>query len=227
MDPLPAHPYYPQSETLPGFVPIQRHWTELVATFSLIVTAVGLTAAVVAPLLRPRITRGDRLTFVWCSVSAFIQLTLEIYYLFTYDTLAGRSSLIAELHKEYSKADSRYIFQDSSVIINEVLTVCVGAPLLLANLYCLVVQSPHRHPIQIVVSVGHIYGSLMYLGTNFIDQWKYTVPHPFYQYAYFYLLSTPWLVFPALLIYQSWKALCPPAAVIRPCVGSPGKEKPQ
>ncbi|KAJ1962275.1 hypothetical protein H4R35_007372, partial [Dimargaris xerosporica] len=224
MDPLTVHPYYPRSEPLPGYAPIQRHWTELVATFPLMVAAVGLTAALVAPRLRPHITRGDRLAFVWCASSIFIQLTLEIYFLFTYDTLAGSSSLLAELLKEYSKADSRYIFQDPSVIINEALTVWVGAPLLLANMYCLIVQSPHRHPIQIIVSVGHIYGSLLYLCTNFIDEWKYTVPQLYYQYGYFYLLSTPWLVCPALLIYQSWKALCSPAAVTTPCVGSPGKE---
>lgn len=58
-----------------------------------------------------------------------------------------------------------------------------------------------------IVSVGQLYGDILYYATSFFDHVvngiSYSRPENFYFWFYFVGCSAVWIVVPAVLIYQS------------------------
>jgi len=64
-----------------------------------------------------------------------------------------------------------------------------------------------RHPLQAVVSLGQIYGDVLYYATSMFDHYildmTYSRPEPFYFWGYFVLMNAFWIVIPGKLLYDS------------------------
>ncbi|TID17890.1 putative ebp domain-containing protein [Venturia nashicola] len=173
----PLHPYYPLEAEITGYVANDRHFLALIQIFAF-VCLVGLGA-----------------TYAVC------------YYVYNFKTLASRQTLFGQLWKEYSHSDSRYLTQDPFVLCMETITALVWGPLSLLTAYLILTSHPLRHPLQIIVSLGHMYGDILYYGTSFFDHHVANISHcrpePFYFYVYFVGMNAPWILIPAALMWRS------------------------
>ncbi len=80
--------------------------------------------------------------------------------------------------KEYAKADSRYASRDSFVISMETVTAFVEGPLCFVILYGIYKQCSWRYCLQTIVSVGQLYGDVVYYGTAYLEGWSSCCPMP-------------------------------------------------
>lgn len=118
------HPYYPLDLVLDHYVPntysMKDTLTLLFSTFGAI--TIG-SIALSYPKRHSTIKGlGNQLTFLWFFMCGFIHLFLEGYFGIYHATLAGDQSPLAQVWKEYSLSDSRYLSSDSFVLIMERIT---------------------------------------------------------------------------------------------------------
>ncbi len=87
-------------------------------------------------------------------------------------------------------------------VINIALTKqLLWGPLSFVVAAMIVSQHPLRHPLQLIVSLGQLYGDILYFGTSFFDlhvlNLSYWRPEPAYFWGYFFFLNAIWLVIPS------------------------------
>lgn len=71
--------------------------------------------------------------------------------------------------KEYTQADSRYATRDSFVIAMEAITAFVEGPGCFAVVYGMLTRRPWVYTVQVLVSIGQIYGDVLYFGTSILE----------------------------------------------------------
>jgi hypothetical protein len=64
----------------------------------------------------------------------------------------------------------------------------------------IIISHPLRHPLQMIVCVGQIYGLILYYGTSMFDHYynkiAYSRPEPWYFWGYYFFMNFIWMVFP-------------------------------
>lgn len=62
------------------------------------------------------------------------------------------------------------------------------------------VDHPMRHPLQALVSLGQIYGDVLYFATSMFDHYHkglaYCRPEPYYFWFYYVFMNAIWIVIP-------------------------------
>lgn len=170
----PMHPYWPRHLRLDNFVPNDcPTWHILAGLFSasgvLVVTTWLLSGrAAVVPLSTWR-----RLSLCWFAVCGFVHLVIEGWFCLYHEELLGDQAFLSQLWKEYAKGDSRYILNDNFTICMETITACLWGPLSLWVVIAFLRQQPHRFVLQLVVSVGQIYGDVLYFLTEHRDGFQH------------------------------------------------------
>ncbi|XP_017710891.1 PREDICTED: 3-beta-hydroxysteroid-Delta(8),Delta(7)-isomerase [Rhinopithecus bieti] len=110
--------------------------------------------------------------------------------------------------KEYAKGDSRYILGDNFTVCMETITACLWGPLSLWVVIAFLRQHPLRFVLQLVVSVGQIYGDVLYFLTEHRDGFQHgELGHPLYFWFYFVFMNALWLVLPGVLVLDAVKHL--------------------
>jgi EXPERA (EXPanded EBP superfamily) len=71
--------------------------------------------------------------------------------------------------KEYAKADSRYATRDPFTISMEAVTAFVEGPLCFLILWGMARQAPWRYTVQFAVSLGQLYGDVLYFATAVME----------------------------------------------------------
>ncbi|XP_058148226.1 3-beta-hydroxysteroid-Delta(8),Delta(7)-isomerase [Dasypus novemcinctus] len=205
----PLHPYWPQHMRLDNFVPNDLSTCHLLAgLFSvsgvIVVTTWLLSGrAAVVPLGTWR-----RLSLCWFAVCGFIHLVIEGWFILYHENLLGDQAFLSQLWKEYAKGDSRYIMGDNFMICMESVTVLMWGPLSLWVVIAFLRQQPHRFVLQLVISVGQIYGDVLYFLTEQRDGFQHgELGHPLHFWFYFVFLNAIWLVLPGVLVLDSVKQL--------------------
>ena len=87
----------------------------------------GLTAAIAlicSTIIHPKhnVIKIDKIAFIWLIITGSIHVFVEGYFAIYYETLQSDNSLIAQLLKEYSLSDSRYLTSDPFVVNVERIT---------------------------------------------------------------------------------------------------------
>ncbi|KAI1407971.1 3-beta-hydroxysteroid-Delta(8),Delta(7)-isomerase [Hypoxylon sp. FL1857] len=206
----PPHSYYPVGVDIPNYVPNEWSTLALVSTFAVTCGIVLTAATTIAKKRNPRITTSELSKVLWFTLCGSIHLILEGYYAVNFATLPGSQHLLAQLWKEYSMSDSRYLTSHAFVMSMESITAWCWGPssFLLASF--IVTDNPFRHPLQIIISTGQLYGDVLYYGTCAFDFLVYGIeysrPEGYYFYGYFVLLNGFWIVIPCLLIADSVRA---------------------
>jgi cholestenol Delta-isomerase len=128
------------------------------------------------------------------------------YVVYHSASIASSQTILGQAWKEYSLSDSRYLTQDSFVITMEAITTVFWGPLCLAVASCIVANHPLRYPLQTIVSLGQIYGDVLYYATCGFEHlvWGvvYCRPEGYYFWAYFITMNAFWIIIPTLLLAQ-------------------------
>ena len=79
------------------------------------------------------------------------------------------ASHLTHTGKEYSKADSRYAARDHFVVSMEAVTAFVEGPGCWAIVYGILNRRPWVYVLQLAVSLGQLYGDVLYFATAFME----------------------------------------------------------
>lgn len=71
----------------------------------------------------------------------------------------------------------------------------------------IIVEHPLRHPLQALVSLGQIYGDILYYATSMFDHYHkgvtYCRPEAYYFWGYYFFMNFIWIVIPGCECYLS------------------------
>jgi len=73
--------------------------------------------------------------------------------------------------------------------------------------YALATRKPYSDVLQLAVSLGQLYGCLVYYTTAILEGDNFAAS-PFYYYAYYVGANASWVVIPALITIRSWERIC-------------------
>lgn len=125
--------------------------------------------------------------------AGFIHLSFEAYFVVNNRTLASSQTLFGQLWKEYSLSDSRYLTSDAFVVCMEAITAFAWGLLAFYIAYCIAVEHPVRYALQLIMSVGQVYGDVLYYATSLLDV-SYCRPEGYYFWFYYFFFNLIWMV---------------------------------
>ncbi|KAL4800676.1 3-beta-hydroxysteroid-Delta(8),Delta(7)-isomerase [Aspergillus venezuelensis] len=206
------HSYYPVGVEIPNYVANDVSTPSLLGIFVVTGSIVLLTSTSIAKYGNPRISQCDLAIVFWFALCGTIHTILEGYYALYPTTLAGSNHILSQLWKEYSLSDSRYLLNDSFVWSMESITAVFWGPLSFLLVALIIKSHPLRHPLQTIVSLGQLYGDVLYYGTCAFQFMVYGVeysrPEGYYFWGYFVFLNMFWIVVPLVLLLSSVRASC-------------------
>ncbi|XP_060080988.1 3-beta-hydroxysteroid-Delta(8),Delta(7)-isomerase-like [Ylistrum balloti] len=202
--PVIPHPFFPRNASIPHYVPNTTSIEELLGIFFglLFVALVGTWLLTSRKTLRFGV--GDRLILCWFVGCGFIHTILEGYFCVFNETLAGKETYLAQMWKEYGKADSRYLTSDSFTVCMESITAFLVGPLCFGVVLAYVTRNPSRYVLQLVVSICHLYGDSLYMSIEAKEGFIHgEYNHPLHFWFYFVFLNLWWIFVPLVLITQA------------------------
>lgn len=200
------HPYYPLDLELPGYVPMTLNFEYILGVFFAAVAAVFILTWLVAGTRR-HLSPGDKVVASWFMVTGLIHFVIEGWVVYKADFYKDTTgNLLSECWKEYAKADSRYATRDSFIISMEAVTAFVWGPACLAVTYGILGRKPWRLPLMIVVSLGQIYGDVLYYATCWLEGFAHSRPEVLYFWIYFVIINSFWIIIPSsVILYAAGK----------------------
>ncbi|MCJ1424824.1 hypothetical protein MMC29_002712 [Sticta canariensis] len=204
---LPPHPFYPIEANIVGYLANELSVLSLLGVFgSGCVVILGLTLALVMrqnPTLPPR----EKAIVLWFVLSGTIHLFFEGYFAFNHASMPGMQDVFGQLWKEYAMSDSRYLTSDPFVLCMETVTAICWGPLSFIVALLITTEHPLRHPLQALVSLGQLYGDILYYATSMFDHYHkgltYCRPEAYYFWCYYFFMNFLWIVIPGTLLYKS------------------------
>ncbi|KAI5305821.1 hypothetical protein KEM56_003236 [Ascosphaera pollenicola] len=208
---IPSHPYYPIDIKLVGYIANDHGVFELVSMFGAGCAVILALTFCLVQLGAPKIKCADKLAVLWFVLTASIHLWFEGYFAFNHARMPERTDLFGQLWKEYSQADSRYLTSDPFVLCMETITAFLWGPLSYFMIYLIMTESPYRHPVQMIVSGGQIYGDVLYYTTSLFNEYffglNYCRPEAYYFWFYYFFMNFIWLVIPGYYLHDSVKKI--------------------
>lgn len=209
---LGSHPYFPTDAVIAGYAANEAPLSTILIKFSLRVGAVLLSSIALSRQLNPRLRLADLLAVSWFFLNGYLHLFFESYFVLNAATLVGSQSLLSQLWKEYSLSDSRYLTSDTFIWTIEAISVVCWGPLSVATAFCIVTGNNMRYPLQLLLSMAHVYGVALYYGTSTVDLVSKGIAHSRPEFLYFWVyyvgMNLPWVVIPAGFIFSSVRKIC-------------------
>ncbi|KAK7884268.1 hypothetical protein WMY93_027391 [Mugilogobius chulae] len=81
---------------------------------------------------------------------------------------------LSQLWKEYSKGDSRYVIADNFTVCMETVTACFWGPCSFWAVYAFLTNRPYRFVLQLIISLGQLYGAVLYFFTEHRDGYAHS-----------------------------------------------------
>ncbi|CAI2181990.1 11419_t:CDS:2 [Funneliformis geosporum] len=199
---LPKHPYYPTDLKLPNFTEKTYSTEYLIGVFA--AAAITITLVSFSIISQKRNVSGvNKVAFVWLIITGSIHIFFEGYFTYSHKTIQSDNFLFAQMWKEYSLSDSRYMTSDSFVVNMEGITaVCIGPTAYLSAIGILQ-NWPSRHVLQLITSLGQLYGLVLYYATTLLEGFPHSRPEPLYFWVYFFGINFIWVLIPGALFLQS------------------------
>lgn len=194
------HPYYPLGIELPGYVPMTVDFDYILAVFCVGVACVsGLTWVLSGK--HKHLTTTERLIASWLATTGVIHFVIEGWVVVKADFHQDTShNYLSQTWKEYSKADSRYATRDSFIISMEAITAFGWGPLCGVIVYGIFNSKPWRYTLMVIVSLGQIYGDVLYYGTCYLEGFVHSRPEWMYFWLYFVIVNSFWIFIPSAVI---------------------------
>nr|VDC66184.1 unnamed protein product [Brassica rapa] len=205
-----AHPYVPKDLKLPGYVPISMSMSSILSVY----LASSLFVVTLVWFLFENCVVGrkkgklEKLLMCWWAFSGLTHLVLEGYFVFSPEFFKDNTSCyLAQVWKEYSKGDSRYAGRDSAVIAVEGITAVIEGPASLLAVYAIAKGKTYSYVLQLAISLGQLYGCLVYFITAFLEGDNFATSS-FYYYSYYIGANGWWVLIPLLISYRCWNKIC-------------------
>lgn len=202
-----SHPYEPMDLQLPGFIPLVLSQSSIVAVYGvaslLVVSFIWILSGRVG-----KITKIDRVLMCWWAFTGLTHIILEGYFVFSPEFYKDNTdNYLAEVWKEYSKGDSRYAARDAAIVAVEGITAVLEGPASLLVVYAIARGKSCRYILQFAITLGQLYGVVVYYVTAILDGDKFSAS-TFYYYAYYIGANFPWIVIPSLISIRCWRKIC-------------------
>ncbi|XP_041378469.1 emopamil-binding protein-like [Gigantopelta aegis] len=180
-----------------------------VTVVSLLITFVyAASSIIVAFSLKKNLPNIEKWVVAWLLFDALVHFTMEgpFVIISLTGTVQQSDSVLALMWKEYGKADYRWLVSNPTIVSLESLTVFLDGPLCLVLVYAIVKQKFYRHFLQIVLCICELYGGWM----TFCPEWLIGSPNLktdnfLFLWVYLVFFNGLWVIFPLLLLYQSWQ----------------------
>ncbi|XP_023741160.1 probable 3-beta-hydroxysteroid-Delta(8),Delta(7)-isomerase [Lactuca sativa] len=203
----PIHPFIPADLILQDYVPIILSQSTILSVYGcaslLVVSFVWILAG-----RFPRITKLDKVLMCWWVFTGLTHMILEGYFVFTPEFFKQTSpTYLAEVWKEYSKGDSRYVGRDSAVVAIEGITAVLEGPACILAAYAIATRKSYSHILQIAIALGQLYGTAVYFVTSYLEGDNFAAS-PIYYYSYYIFANSFWVWIPSLIVIRSWKKIC-------------------
>lgn len=230
------HPYYPSDLSLPGYVPMVVDFKYILGVFFTGVAAIMVctwfysgnppTKNFHAPTDLPKgstaakykyLTATERALSCWLMTTGVIHFVIEGWVVVKADFFRDQSgNYLSDTWKEYSKADSRYASRDSFIIGMEAVTAFAWGPLCPLAAWAVMTQRPWRWALTLIVSLGQLYGDVLYYATCYLEGFVHSRPEWLYFWFYFVIINAIWIVIPSSIIFFSFKKI---SAAVRSAEG--------
>ncbi|KKA28271.1 hypothetical protein TD95_001837 [Thielaviopsis punctulata] len=208
---MSTHPYYPPDLVIPNYEPNTRSLWALASVFSSVIGVFIGAVLAASHAVNGRLSRGEKLVISWFSLCGFLHCFFEGYFVLFHASIAGRQSLFAQLWKEYSLSDSRYLVSDPFMVCIETVTTLLWGPLSLAAAAATALRSRLKPLLVAGVAVGHLYGVTLYYATCFAEHAftgrSHSRPETVYFWVYYVGFNMPWVVVPAGECFLPCRAL--------------------
>ncbi|KAL6823027.1 Emopamil-binding protein [Trichoderma sp. SZMC 28015] len=208
------HPYYPLGVSIPDYRPNDLPLSRSLPIFGALIGSIVVPAYLLAGSgsgSRRRVRSIDRFAASWFALCGFLHIAFEGYYILHRTSISSKNTLFAQLWKEYTLSDSRYLTSDIFTVCVETITVFAWGPLSLIAVLCICTNHPSRHLFQIVVCVAHLYGVALYYATNWAEQRfhgvSYSRPEFLYFWIYYVGFNAPWAIVPFFLLADSYRRI--------------------
>ncbi|KXN69531.1 putative EBP domain protein, partial [Conidiobolus coronatus NRRL 28638] len=199
------HPYYPKTLHLPNYLPQTHSALQILLTLAL--TLGSVQAFAYYKISQKNLGKKYNLQFIWFLTSGLIHSTIEVYFILNNTRLVEDLGVMGSLWKEYAKSDSRYLTQDSLILVMESITVLIWGPLSLLTSYLIYTYNPARHLTIILVCLAHLYGCTIYYLTTLYEGSIHCDPQAYYFWGYFIGFNAPWIIFPIGILLNSSKVI--------------------
>ncbi|KAJ3188692.1 hypothetical protein HDU85_004406 [Gaertneriomyces sp. JEL0708] len=200
------HPYFPTSLHLPHYtVPTMTMTTILTIFFAAVFGILGVSWILISR--RKNASTSTKFLFLWFVACGFIHSVLEGYFAYNHKTIAGQSHVLAELWKEYAYSDSRYMSGDPFIVVMESVTSALWGPFSFLVAYFMYIDSPAAPILSFLVSLGQLYGDILYYATTLIEGAPHCSPSPFHYWFYFVHMNAYWIVIPLYVMWRSGKEM--------------------
>ncbi|MCJ1360199.1 MAG: hypothetical protein MMC33_010202 [Icmadophila ericetorum] len=183
------HPFYPLEVEIVGYLANDWSVPALLGLFAAgwaVILAVTLS---VVKRFNPQVPSWERAVIMWFILSGTIHFFFEGYFAFNHAHMAGMNDFFAQLWKEYSLSDSRYLTSDPFVLCMETVTAVLWGPLSYIVAWMIVIEHPLRYPLQALVCIGELFGLVL--------------PEAYYFWFYYFFMNFIWMVIPGWLLYVS------------------------
>lgn len=134
-------------------------------------------------------------------LAGYIYLFIEGYCVLNFRDMPSKQDLFGQFWKVYSLSDSRYQSENAFVLCMETVTAICWGPLCLAMAILITIRHPLRYPLQAIVSLGQLYGDILYYGTSLFDHdilgLAYSRLKPLIFWGLFVFLNTFWILIPS------------------------------
>ncbi|MED6218687.1 hypothetical protein PIB30_028774 [Stylosanthes scabra] len=202
-----GHPYIPKELHLPGYVHGSISMPYVVSVFSFF-TLLIVSLTWIFSGRPPKNKKVDRLLMCWWVFTGLTHLIVEGYFVVTPEFYKDNTGFyLADLWKEYSKGDSRYVGRDAGVLSVEALTSVFAGPASLLAVYAIAAGKSYSHILQFGISVGQLYGVGIYYMTALLEGDNFSTSRLYY-YAYYIRANVSWIVVPLIIVIRSWKYTC-------------------
>ncbi|KIW43714.1 uncharacterized protein PV06_04787 [Exophiala oligosperma] len=203
----PLHPFYPAGVEIANFVANDKTVAQLLAVFAAGCAVILGATWLLTGRLAPRLKTMDKVIVLWFCLTGSIHLFFEGYFAYNHTQMGGAQDIFGQLWKEYSLSDSRYLTSDPFVLCMESITAIFWGPLSFLMIYFIITSHPMRYPLQAIVSLGQVYGDVLYYATSLFDHYykelSYCRPEAYYFWFYFVFMNFIWIVIPGSLLADS------------------------
>ncbi|KAF7930705.1 uncharacterized protein EAE98_001996 [Botrytis deweyae] len=205
------HPYYPLEMEIASY--LANEWTvpTLLSIFFGACAVLFLCTRTFVARSYPHLPSTEKAAIWWLVLSGAIHLFFEGYFSLHHTKIIKDQQLLGQLWKEYALSDSRYLTSDPFVLCMETVTAFLWGPMCFTVAAFIATRHPLRHPLQIIVTVGQIYGLVLYYATHTFDYYhkevNYSRPEFLYFWFYYFFMNFLWMVFPGMLLVDSVRTI--------------------